>query len=435
MATSIGNLALQISASSNLGPTLAKDAQSMRQFGKEAAVTKKQAEEGFFGKRGAGGALMRGEGGSLLGRGGFMGGLALAGLSLAVHEFERGEQFLEQWVQKIREIEPLLATAGDRAKAIQLGLIPENAEQIKALAAEAEKAKEPGAWSRGLTEFSATARAFQNTITDGFDRDIRGIKTETVEQFQLRQEEKKRFEERLKFQDETIKSFDEQESAIGRTANQQRILKLERMGADADLIKSLETQDRLIQTLTEEADKAKKLKDGLKSLRDELEDVFQTVGMTAGEKKLFDLQRLGLGGQDLKDLQELTKIGEQMAAGFSLVERPLKTVIDQLEGLATLKDSGRITQQEFLDASQKARKAFIDNDISKRREPDFLEKGSAAEVAFRRDMDRKDAAEKKLDQQIAEAKKANELAKEANKTLAEIAAKTSDAVAVVVMGD
>ena len=109
-----------------------------------------------------------------------------------------------------------------------------------------------------------------------------------------------------------------------------------------------------------DAIKAKVLQ-GINDLEKELRKGMQTIGLTGGEQKIFELRQSGASDKELKKVQGLAEQIKNVEIGFSNVKMPpLETFERSVAGLDTLLENGRINLVQYQQGIVEAAKGLQD---------------------------------------------------------------------------
>lgn len=442
MAASIGHLVLIIGVQSALNEQLAQEEKKIKKFAGQA----KRDVAGIAGGAGGDGAAKGSIAGGVLGfmaggpMGQLLGGASPVGMAIGIgiqkirEQFMAGARDADLMAASIREIEKSITSVADRSQAMKAGLIPDDAERIKAADNEIKKIESTYGDFKGARAEVAGGFAFiANEWMDGFKRDILGIKTISAEGMAAQREEQEKLKARFAATKALRDSMDDEMAAIGKTAREAEILKLAKQGLSKVDRESLLAQAKKIDAMKQEADAQQKLKDGIKSYQDELVKSIETIGMSADEIKLKELA----GGDKwmIDRLRNMAKLREEMQAGMALVEKnPVDEIFKQMAGLAELQQRGIITAQQAADAQQKAKNGFIDNKLAGQKLPEFLEKGSVAEVKYRRELEARQKQEKLLEQQLKGQEMLRQLQADTNRIMRNVADAVEQQFVINVLG-
>jgi hypothetical protein len=449
VAASIGHLSLIIGIQSGLGEQLAREEAKIRKFAGQASKDmqgiKGPNPAGIGGKGSdkmafAGGVAnmaLGGPFGQLMGATGKMGaaGMAVAmAFSMVNKVIEDGNRIIKEMAAGVREVESVLGSAADRADALRTGLLPADSEELKRMENERKKAEKPGAWTRFKKDAADLWNVTWNMMEDGFGRDIQGIAPVTADQVAAQEAEQKQLMERLKATKALRDSMNDERAAIGKTAREAEILKLAKQGmsnADRD---ALLASAKLTDEMRKQSEAAQKLKDDGKAYFDELYKGIDAIGKTADQVKIDEL----FGGD--KGMHQFATMGArvraEMQAGFALVERnPMEALVEQLNGIDELSRRGTITAQQAADASEKARKGFLDKGASALAAgPAFLERGSAAEANYLKQLEVEQAQRELMEGQLAQQRQQAGLQADANKLLGDVVNAVQKQVVIKVLG-
>lgn len=362
------------------------------------------------------------------------GAFAAAGLMLINSQLQKAEQNVQKWADGIREVEANITTVAQRSEAMNAGLL-KNADAIKQMQAESEKAAEPGLFSRGWAEFKNLLNVTQNMIEDGIARDIQGREVLTAEQLRQQKEDQKRVAARIKEESAFINSLREEANAIGKTSQEAKLYQLQLKGmadADARMAQAMIARN---ERMKEQAERQKKLTDGVKAYAEELQKSLATIGMSESEKKLFELENLGASKERLAILKEQANTLEAMQAAISLIPKnPLDNLNQQLTGLNELLERGKITANEFKEANARARKDFLDKKLQTQSLPQNLVRGTAAELSFRNQQSKRQKEEIILEKQLKEQEQIKALQKEQVNAARDLVSAIRDASGVIILG-
>jgi hypothetical protein len=450
VAASIGHLALIIGVQSALGEQLAREEAKIRKFAGQASKDMQGIKGPSMGGDGGGGAAKGSIAGGVLGfmaggpMGQLMGGASPMGMAIGIgiqkirEQFMAGARDADLFAQHIREVEKSLTSIDDKAEAIRLGIItPGESDRMKE--ADNEIKKLEGSYEEFKSvraEIVGVFAAGSNMIIDGFKRDVMGIESLNAAQYQAREDERKRFEERIKATKALRDSMNDEQAAIGKTAREAEILKMAKQGlsnADRD---SLLTQAKLIDSMKKQSEAAQKLKDDTQSYYKELADGISAIGKTADQVKLDGLFGAGMDKGMGQFLENMARVKTEMQAGFALVERnPLDILAEQMAGIDELARRGTITAQQAADATAKAKKGFTDKGASALAAgPAFLERGSAAEASYLKQLEVEQAQRELMEGQLAQQRQQAGLQADANKLLGDVVNAVQKQVVIKVLG-